>query len=376
MEIQLQPKPIAEKEYTPLVQQTSYWARVKQKQGCRTKVFDINLVEQDTEAGDNDDHLNVVNDDLLIVFRRINSHMQMAYVPYGPNLLPDHDDRGAFLEELSETLRPYLPGDCLMIRYDLAWKSPWAGQENYFDKHRYWEGPPEPRVQEMRMNFATKNYNLRKAPTDILPTNTIFMDLNNDKDLLLKRMKPKTRYNINLAYRRGVNVHEVNHDNLTTWYNLYRETATRNQINLQDMGYFHSVLNTRASDSNSPAQVHLLLAEAEGDALAGMFLVISGKRATYLYGASSSKKRNLMPAYALQWKAIDLAKKSGCTEYDMFGISPTPDPSHPMYGLYRFKSGFGGEIFHRQGCWDYPLNEPLYESYRLAETHSQGFHLG
>lgn len=374
MEITVTPKPVVEKESTPLVQQTTYWARVKQKQGCNTRVFDISMVEQPACCSEDDTCNCVTNDDLLIVFRRINSQIQMAYVPYGPNLLPKQDDRGTFLEELSETLRPFLPEDCLMIRYDLAWKSPWDNDDSYYNDRAHWEGPPEPRVQEMRMNFATKKFRLRKAPTDILPTNTIFMNLETDRELLLKRMKPKTRYNINLAGRLGVQVFDVDRNNLGTWYELYRETAMRNHINLQDIGYFNSVLNTRATDSHSPAHVHLLLAEAGGDVLAGMFLAVSGKRATYLYGASSSRKRNLMPAYALQWEAMERARKFECTEYDMFGISPTPDPSHPMYGLYRFKSGFGGEIIHRQGCWDYPLNEPLYENYRLAEINSQGFH--
>jgi lipid II:glycine glycyltransferase (peptidoglycan interpeptide bridge formation enzyme) len=372
VKITVTPKPVIEKESTPLVQQTSYWAMVKQKLGCESMVFDIHLIEQPTEK--KTDFLNhQTNDDMLIVLRPVSNKAQIAYVPYGPNLLPEYEDRGTFLEELSEMIRPFLPSECLMIRYDLAWQSPWADKFQYTDKNGR-EGPPEPRIQEMRMNFATKNFNLRKAPTDILPTNTIFMNLQKDKDTLLRRMKPKTRYNIHLACRRGVNVCEADHNNLKVWYELYKETAQRNRIVLPDIEYFRAVLRTRASDSLSPAQVHLLLAEESGDVLAGMFLVITEKRATYLYGASSSKKRNLMPAYALQWKAIERAKKSGCNEYDMFGISPTADPSHPMYGLYRFKSGFGGEIFHRQGCWDYPLDEPLYEKFRIAEMRSQGFH--
>ncbi len=375
MAVQVDPKPIDAKNSSPLVQQTAYWGRVKQKQGCRAKAFDLKVEETAPEqpaatAGD------IARDDLLIILRRINRTSVMAYVPYGPNLLPETTDRGQFLEELSETLRPFLPANCLMIRYDLAWKSPWSEERDYYDHRNCWEGPPEPRVQEMRMNFGTNYYNLRKAPTDILPSNTLFLDIDQDRELLLKRMKPKTRYNIRLAGRRGVEVHDVSHDNLKVWYRLYEDTAQRNGINLQDIGYFHSVLDTRAADSNSPAKVHLLLAEAEGDALAGMFMVISGHRATYLYGASASEKRNLMPAYALQWAAINKARQAGCTEYDMFGISPTPDPSHPMYGLYRFKTGFGGRIFHRQGCWDYPLHDDLYDQYRMVEMNSQGFHTG
>ena len=121
--------------------------------------------------------------------------------------------------------------------------------------------------------------------------------------------------------------------------------------------------------------MELLIAEVNEEPLAAMFLVYSGQRAAYLYGASSSTKRNYMATYALQWEAIKNAKVRGCIEYDMFGIASKPEPSHPLYGLYRFKKGFGGNILHRMGCWDYPLNSELYQGYRTAEMTSQGYHL-
>jgi lipid II:glycine glycyltransferase (peptidoglycan interpeptide bridge formation enzyme) len=74
-----------------------------------------------------------------------------------------------------------------------------------------------------------------------------------------------------------------------------------------------------------------------------------------------------MPAYALQWAAMRAAKAAGCTRYDLFGIPPTDDPAHPMSGLYRFKTGFGGEIAHRAGSWDYPLLGIGYSLFRAAE---------
>ena len=77
-----------------------------------------------------------------------------------------------------------------------------------------------------------------------------------------------------------------------------------------------------------------------------------------------------MAVYALQWEG-----KNGCTEYDLFGISPNSDPSHPFYGLYRFKTGFGGRIYHRMGCWDYPLKAEEYDSYALTEMTAPGYHL-
>ena len=119
----------------------------------------------------------------------------------------------------------------------------------------------------------------------------------------------------------------------------------------------------------------LLVAEWDGIPLAAMFLIISGTRGSYLYGASSSEHRNLMATYALQWEAIRISKEKGCTEYDMFGISPGPDPSHPLYGLYKFKTGFGGKLYHSLGCWDYPLISDKYNEFRSSELLSRGFHL-
>ncbi|MNV56703.1 FemAB family protein [compost metagenome] len=82
-----------------------------------------------------------------------------------------------------------------------------------------------------------------------------------------------------------------------------------------------------------------------------------------------------MATYALQWEAMKIAKNKGCIEYDMFGVAPNPDPSHPLHGLYKFKTGFGGELYHRMGCWDYPLDTEQYHRFIATEMQSQGYHL-
>ena len=82
-----------------------------------------------------------------------------------------------------------------------------------------------------------------------------------------------------------------------------------------------------------------------------------------------------MATYALQWKAMSMASDRGCTQYDLFGVSPKGDPSHPMYGLYRFKTGFGGKLYHSMGCWDYPLDHKVYSFFTASEMGHQGYHL-
>lgn len=311
----------------------------------------------------------------MAVIRQIDRYHSIAYIPYGPELEPSEEFQGMFLEELSESIRPFLPKDCILIRYDLCWQSYWAKDEEHFDENGIWKGQPDSLSQEFRFNFNTHRWNFKKAYFNILPSNTIYLDLTQDANAILRKMKSKTRYNIRLSARKGVEVKTMGLDGLDIWYELYKETAARNHLFLNDIKYFEAVLRAKTDTSRSPADVRLLIAEWEGMPLAAIFLVMTANRGSYLYGASSSQHRNLMPTYALQWEAIQLSKANGCTEYDMFGISPSPDPSHPLYGLYKFKAGFGGEIYHSLGCWDYPLDEEKYALFRVSEINSQGYHL-
>ena len=119
--------------------------------------------------------------------------------------------------------------------------------------------------------------------------------------------------------------------------------------------------------------MRLYIAEHENDALAAVIVLFAKNEAVYLYGASSNVKRNLMPAYLLQWTAVLQAKRAGCLTYDFYGMPPTDDEKHPMHGLYRFKTGFGGKIIHRPGSIDVPLS-PLYVPFALAERLRMFYH--
>ncbi len=366
-------KPIEELYSTPIIQQTAFWSVVKNNLGVDSLALNFKSSPSSLFHSANQD--TKIQSDMLVLLQAIDRNHCMAYVPYGPELEPDDDFQGLFLEELSESLRSFLPKNCLFIRYDLCWESYWAKDKDYFDSNGIWQGEPDPSVQEFRFNFNTENWNFRKAYSNILPSNTIYLDLRPESENLLRSMKAKTRYNVGLAARRGVSITSMGMDGIDIWYELYKETASRNRILLNDIKYFEAVLSAKADNSHSPADVRLLVAYYENRPLAAMFLVISGDRGSYLYGASSSENRHLMPTYALQWEAMQQSKAAGCTHYDMFGVAPQPDPNHPLYGLYKFKVGFGGDIYHSLGCWDYPIDEEKYSLFRASELNSKGYHL-
>lgn len=356
---------------TPIIQQTSFWSKVKQRLGVDSMAFDFKVRNSDL-------YMDVggyasTQADAILFFQHLNAQDYIAYFPYGPEIEPSQENQGRFLEELSESLRSYLPKGCLAMRYDLNWQSHWC-KEGDFDENGIWYGSPENYVQEFQLNYGTNNWNLKKSNSNILPANTIILNLSMDEGEILSQMKPKTRYNIKLAQRKGIQVKSGGIEELGIWYRLYCDTAMRNGLHVNSLDYFRTVFISRLDKEAHDVQVRLLIAYAEEVPLAALFLVMSSHRATYLYGASSSEQRNLMPTYALQWEAIRLAKANACTEYDMFGVAPRPDPTHPMYGLYKFKQGFGGEIFHQMGCWDYPLDDEKYRFFQAYEMKLQGYY--
>ncbi len=361
----LEKKAIAEFKSTNVLPQTPFWARVKRNQGFIPKGFEL-TISKDLLFG-RGSSLDKINEDLLVLIKYVDNSNCFAYIPYGPKLVPTLENQGLFLEQLSETIKPHLPPSCIFIRYDLIWENQWALEEAYFDNSGNWIGPPPNKTQEYRLNFNTINWNLHKSIEDHLPKNTFFLDLTPKEQDILYNMRYNTRYNVRKANKMGIRVREYGIDQIGEWYKLYLETAIRHELPAQNQEYFAAILKNQ-DNSKKGVTVKMLMADYNGTFLSSMFLVLSKKRGTYLYGASTSCKENLMASYSLQWESIRMAKERGCSEYDMFGSAPNLNQAHPLHGVHVFKKGFGGNLFHRMGCWDYPYNKQLYNLYRVQEV--------
>lgn len=351
MKVDLHPKKIHALFPTDILFQTTYWSKVKSILGWKPIAFDFQ-----TSVG--------YHGDILVLIRSIGRNLAYACVPQGPENGPDPENYGLFLEALSNEIRKYLDPAVAFIRYDLPWKSLYAldtakGQHCFLNY--------SPQLQELRMNIGTHSWNLRKAPFDLTVADTVMIDLTNSEETILKLMKPKTRYNIRLAQRKGVSVFNASVEMLPLFYKIYLQTAERNGFTPATYVYFKTLFTTLIANPGL-SEILFVLAARGSDILAGAITVITNQRATYLFGGSSNKYRHLMGPYALHWESIKLAQRKGCVKYDMGSVSPIPDPSHPFYGMYRFKTGFGGKVVHRNGSWDYPFNLNKYKTFRNYES--------
>ena len=192
--------------------------------------------------------------------------------------------------------------------------------------------------------------------------NTALLDLGASEEALLAAMKGKTRYNTRLAARRGVTVREGGVDDIPCFYEMYAETGERDGFTIRAYPYYADAWRTFLEAGLG----QMLLAEVEGEAVAGLILFRFGEKAWYMYGASTDQHRNTMPNYALQWAAIRWCKAAGCAVYDLWGAPDRLDESDSMWGVWRFKEGLGARFAPHIGAYDYPASRLLYWAYAVV----------
>ncbi len=274
-----------------------------------------------------------------VLLRHLPLGFKVAYIPMGPIGNMDHwDDLLAEIDEFCRRQRVVF----LKIEPD-SWESPTTAD------------------LLVQTGFIS-------SPHTIQPAATLMINLHGTEDSILAKMKQKTRYNIRLAARKGVTVSEST--DINRFYKLMQVTGNRDGFGIHTKEYYQYTY-----DGFSPSgRCQLFLAEFSGDILAGLMVFLQGRRGWYFYGASGSEQRELMPNYLLQWEAIKWARLHGCQEYDLWGV-PDEDlemletnfmqRSDGLWGVYRFKRGWGGQLVRSAGAWDRIYSPKIYRLYDI-----------
>jgi lipid II:glycine glycyltransferase (peptidoglycan interpeptide bridge formation enzyme) len=314
---------------------------------------------------------------LLVLIHRLVKGYSFAYVPWGPELPETILEccRNQALVELAKELKRLLARNTVFVRFDPPW---------YTEGGQYGE-----------QAAPVVDSGFKRAAANVQPPDTVIVDLAPSCEEILASMKSKWRYNISLAGKKGVQVSAGGVEKVEIFYKLLTETAARDGIAVHSFDYYKTLVEL-CEEKGKTEKIRIYVATHDGAAqaaegslncrdsgsvlsnslssptegrhtLAAIVVLARPPYATYLYGASSNVKRNLMAPYALQWQAMRDAKEAGCLYYDLFGIPPDDNPNHPMAGLYLFKTGFGGKIIHRPGSWDYRYKRLVYALFNMAE---------
>jgi peptidoglycan pentaglycine glycine transferase (the first glycine) len=302
--------------------QTAAWARLKSAFGWQPEIV---------RAGDAG---------AMVLFRRLPLGFSIAYLPRGP--LPSTVSAlSALLPELDALCRSRRAA-FLKVEPDIA------------------DGPAE--ADELR------RIGFQPSANTVQPPRTIRVDIRGSEDEILARMKPKTRYNIRLSQKHGVTV--LASEDLDVFERLMNATGARDAFAVHTGTYYQNAY----AEFSPHRSVELLIAYFHDEPLAGLMAFAQGTRAWYLYGASSDLQREVMAPYLLQWEAIRWARAQGCAEYDLWGIPDAGEETlerqfttrrDGLWGVYRFKRGFGGRVWRAIGAWDRVYIQPLHLAYRL-----------
>jgi lipid II:glycine glycyltransferase (peptidoglycan interpeptide bridge formation enzyme) len=192
--------------------------------------------------------------------------------------------------------------------------------------------------------------------------NTVQVDLSQSEEAMLAAMKSKTRYNIRLAGRKGVQVRFGDQDDMGLLFDMYAETAGRDQFLIRPLEYYHNAWGAFIKAGLACP----LIAEFEGQPIAAVIPFCFARRVWYMYGASRNLHRDKMPNQLLQWETMRWAKARGATIYDMWGAPNDFVESDPMWGVWRFKAGFGGQVVRHIGAWDKVISRPWHWFYTVV----------
>lgn len=298
---------------------------------------------------------------------------KLAYVPRGPLVDWQNEEQCIALFELLETTCRRLGASVLKI---------------------------EPPLIDSSANRALlSRHGFRSSLQSVQPPSTILIDLADD-EAMLGAMKSKWRYNVRLAERKGVVVRTMERRDLPAFDRLMQETAARDGFAAHSAAYWET-----AFDLLTPDHAVFLMAEYVGEPLAAIVVAVTGRHGVYLWGASSERERSRMPNHAIQWAGMRWARERGATTYDLWGI---PDPlgqlamamargsergvaadalpiqldalpDGGLWGVYRFKQGFGGRVVRTVGAWDRAIHPLRARSYftvlalKDRSSHLDGF---
>ena len=279
----------------------------------------------------------------------ISKNLCMLYVPKGP-LLRDWNDRPLRSRVFTDLVDFAREQGAFFVKIDpdISLGTGVPGEADASDDPLGAEITEE--LKTLGWHFSNEQVQMR---------NTMLIDLGKSEEQLLVDMKQKTRYNLRLAERKGVHVRRGGLADFPALYAMYAETSVRDGFVIRSEEYYRAVW-----DSFFQAGILIpLVAEVEGQAVAGLMLFIFGQESWYLYGMSRNMARDWMPNYLLQWEAIKASRAAGSKVYDLWGAPDEFNERDPMWGVYRFKQGLGAYPVRHIGAWDLPLQSITYSLY-------------
>ena len=274
------------------------------------------------------------------------------------------------------------------------------------------------------LGFVHKGFKDGLHPDYIQPRMTMITDIDMDEAALIQSFEKRNRSTVKQSLKKGVQCEIGTREDLKIFAQLMKETGERDGFLVRDISYFETIydalnpagdavlfltklvpdtvlenLNTTLKSSrdekekvlskkqtkkteNQLKDIDIIIEKIQkqikemeelkethpdGKYLSGAILTFCGKKAYYLYGASSNDYRSYLPNHKMQIEMMKYARSKGAVSYDFGGTDNNPDKDSEHYGLWQFKKSWGTHLSEKIGEFDYILNKPVYTLIEVAK---------
>lgn len=226
----------------------------------------------------------------------------------------------------------------------------------------------EPNVEKEDTNDWPSKNELVTSFHPLFPKYTFILDITRSEDELMAQMHQKTRYNIRVAQKHGVEIKEESDEkSFEEYLHLVEETTKRQRFYSHSRDY-QRILWEKLRENKNGLRANLFIGKYNGKTLVAWMLFVFKDTLYYPYGASSNENRETMASNLVMWEAIRFGKKMGLSKFDMWGsLGPDADPRDPWYGFHRFKEGYTPRLVEFVGDYDLVIKPGLYSVLKIAD---------
>lgn len=205
-----------------------------------------------------------------------------------------------------------------------------------------------------------------KPGRPLFTQHTFILDLTKDEETLFGNLESKTRYNVNLAHKKGVRIFEdTSKEGMEQYISILEATTQRQGFYAHGPDYFRTMWDTIGNSG----MMRIFHATYQNTILVSWIVFVFNGVLYYPYGASLRAHRDVMASNLMMWEMIKFGKAQGCTSFDMWGsLGPNPDKKHAWYGFHKFKKGYGGILHRSLGTYDLIIDHRLYAPFRIVEN--------
>jgi peptidoglycan pentaglycine glycine transferase (the first glycine) len=271
----------------------------------------------------------------------------------------------------------YIPRGPLIPLERPLWECMIEGLTELADEHKIIVIRTEPAyINSPENRNLLANFGFHQIMQTNQPRCTILVDVSYDEADMLKQMNRNCRRLIRKAESAGVTIETGGEAEVSTFYQHIADTAKRKHLSLQKPDfYLEAYRSFRQAD-----HVELLVAKIGNDIVSSLMLFFYKNKSIHLWGGNSPQGIQSNASHLLHWSALRLAKKRGCIESDLWGIPDeiadmleqgediSRSPCEGLWGVYRFKAGFGGNIQCYVGTYDKVFRPALYRFIRLLTS--------